>query len=131
MVKARGDKRRKLAREIDEKQREIRIIRQPVMFVTESAKNPLQAVVAHEVGHAIEDQLGVDFPRAIREAKDAGRLRDEDYSLSGYGVSHPAEMFAEITAAIHSGQEDMIPKPLREAYEAAIATAKREAAHGG
>lgn len=121
---ARGAEKKKLLKQVREQERELANNLAPVDYVQNNAKSPLTAAVAHEAGHALESELGVDFPKAIREARDAGALRDEHYhGLSMYGSSHPAEMFAEITAAIHSGQEDAIPKPLRDAYEKAIAEA--------
>jgi phage gp29-like protein len=125
--KATGEKRRKLQSQIADKKRELHGLKSPTDYIHQTAADPLEAIAGHEAGHHIESELNVDFQKAIREAKDSGKLKEEDYQLSSFGVSHPAEMFAEITAAIHSGQEDKIPPPLREAYDAAIAEAKQPA----
>lgn len=129
---ARGKERARIQRELEQAEtHHAELMHSRRTFVWQSQETPearRAAVVAHEVGHAIDSQLSIqdkpDFAAALRSV---GSVSTEDMlKVSIYGASHPAEMVAEIHALHYLGRGSEVPKPLADAYRIWIGNLARE-----
>lgn len=97
--------------------------------ISNVAKNPLRATLAHEAGHAIYyrsyvdavggERLQVAWMKAVQKFK-----REDILAVSEYAASSASEMWAEVTSAYHSEYRDEIPKDIKDVYEDLLKRAK-------
>ncbi|MCR8922652.1 hypothetical protein NO559_07710 [Dasania sp. GY-MA-18] len=80
------------------------------------ADNPVFAVAAHEAGHVLYYQ-GRNIPELWQRQLIAQGATDVDwFAVSEYGATNHSELFAEVTAFMAMGRENLLPASIVKAY---------------
>ena len=80
------------------------------------ASDPVYSVVTHEAGHAIYFQ-GKGIPQRWDHLLHVNKVSKNDwYGVSEYAATNKEELFAEVTAFMAAGQENLLPANIVKAY---------------
>ena len=89
--------------------------------VSTTAPDPVFATVAHEAGHAVfvQNGLNLSWAGALNKFK---VTKIDMLRVSEYAASNPDELFAEITSLLAMGYESQVPERLLKAYKQTVDT---------